>query len=132
MRPFLFIDQNGHDDEWAAGIDARERELASYDRNIESYTSQVASMKDVPKDWPPEVVRFRGMTNEDIKRAGATDEEASLASQLNHRDRVELLLFTEKAEMRKSEAAYTAQLEQLTDTSRRNGAVARHKAKPKP
>ena len=131
-RAFLINDDDANDDELVAGIDAREKELATYDRNIDSFARQLAGMSNLPEDWPPGIVMLRGMPNERIQALAATEADALLASMLNHRDRLRLLLFTETAEMRKSEKAYEAILSQFPDSPRRAQAIARFKAKPKP
>lgn len=98
------------DDEHDATMDAlhgRENELASYDANIEGYTQQLAVMDEkLPKTWPNELEKFKGKSNEQIYVIGGSMEDMLLASKLNYRDRVRMLLFTEQAECRKSEAAY--------------------------
>lgn len=98
------------DDEHDATMDAlhgRENELASYDANVEGYTQQLAAMDaELPKVWPDGLAKYRGKSNEQIYAISGSTEDMLLASKLNHRERVRMLLFTEQAERRKSEAAY--------------------------
>lgn len=106
-RAFLFRSDDDRLDDLMDAIAGREHELASYDANIESYTEQIAAMNGVlPNEWPEELVKFKGRSNEQVFLIGLTGEQADVVSQLNHRERLKMLLFTEKAECRKSELAY--------------------------
>lgn len=121
-------------DEIDAVMDAvagRENELASYDANIEAYTQQLATLDaTLPIEWPADLLKYRGRSNEEIVCSGAVESEASTASQMNHRDRVRMLLFTEKAECRKSELAYCHCLECLpADAVELQAALDRYAAK---
>lgn len=128
-------------DEIDAVMDAvagRENELASYDANIEAYTQQLATLDaTLPIEWPADLLKYRGRSNEEIVCSGAeivcsgaVESEASTASQMNHRDRVRMLLFTEKAECRKSELAYRHCLECLpADAVELQAALDRYAAK---
>jgi hypothetical protein len=128
-RTFLTLTADDRDDALADAISSRERELASYDANIENYTSQLESLAALPVEWPEELVRFRGKQNEQLLAMGATEAQAAAASPLNHRDRLRLLLTTENAECRKSELAYDSLLGLLPVGVRRDAAMARVKAK---
>jgi len=120
-------------DEHDAVMDAvagRENELASYDANVAGYEKQITAMNAaLPAEWPAELAKYKGKSNEQIFAMGAADADADLASQLNHRERVRMLLFTEKAERRKSELAYNHAVSQLpADPAKLNAAKTRFEA----
>ena len=124
-RKFITRVDDDHDSELAQSIADRENELASYYRNIESYTAQLEAMSDVEQEWPAELVRFRGKSNDQIMVLDVSPEDAEKASELNHRDRLKRLLFTEGAEAAKSEIAYDALLKMLPEGPRRDAAFAK-------
>lgn len=106
-RAFLFRSAEDQIDNLMDALVGREHELASYDANIENYTAQLAVMDaELPSEWPEELTKFKGLSNEQVFLMGAAGETAELVSQLNHRERLRMLLFTEKAECRKSEQSY--------------------------
>lgn len=110
-RKFLVYSKEERDCCLVDAIDGREREIASYEANIDGYTSQLLDLEaSLPKMWPDNLVRFRGKSNEQLFAHGMSDditqEDMILVSSLNHRDRIKLLLFTERAELAKSEASY--------------------------
>lgn len=122
------------DDEHDAVMDAlhgRENELASYDANVEGYTKQIAAMDaELPAVWPEALLKFKGKSNEQIHAIGGSMEDMLLASKLNHRERVRMLLFTEQAERRKSEHAYNHCLDCLPkNPAKLEAAKQRHAAK---
>lgn len=132
VREFLTRSQDHDDDLIMESIAAREQELASYDANVDVYASQIDVLtKDAsfPNEMPAEMINLKGKTNEQIKAAGVSDEDALKASQINHLKRVETLHFTEQAERRKSELAYQSLLEMLPEGPRRDAALARYQAK---
>ena len=113
-RAFLTRNPADEHDAVVEAVAGRENELASYDSNVAGYEQQLATLNAaLPADWPPELVKFKGRASEQLAAMGGTDAELLLASQLNHRDRVKFLLFTEKAERAKSELAYSHALSQL-------------------
>lgn len=129
-RNFLTLSNDDVDDKLIEAIAGREQELASYDANIEAYASMLADMDaELPAQWPSELLKFKGKSSEQIYAIGGTDEQMILASKLNHRDRIKMLHFTEQAEMRKSEAAYSKALKKLPAGAKRDAAIARRAAK---
>lgn len=128
-RVFLTRTEEDDDDHIMEAIASREQELAMYDTNIDSYTEQLAMITDVPEDLTGGLERYKGKANEQIILAGANTEDALTASQFNHRERIKMLLFTENAEMKKSELAYMALLNKLPEGERRNAAFNRYQVK---
>jgi hypothetical protein len=131
--PREFITRTPDDDDDAA-IDAvagREQELASYDANVDAYTAQLVSMDSaLPAEWPEGLQRYKGKSNEQIAVIGGELADMELAAAMNHRDRVRMLLFTEKAERAKSEAAYAYSLTLLPkNQAKRTAAINRQKAR---
>jgi hypothetical protein len=106
-RQFLTRTEADEHDAVMEALAGRENELASYDANVVSYAQQLVGMDaTLPPEWPAELVRLQGKSNEQIFAIGTRGDDAILASQLNHRERVRMLLFTETAERAKSETAY--------------------------
>jgi hypothetical protein len=130
-RNFLTRTKEDDHDAVMDAVHGRENELASYDANVEGYTQQLTVMDaELPKEWPKGLLKFKGKTNEQLFAIGGTTEELELASRLNHRERVRMLLFTEKAERRKSEGSYSHCLDSLPkDTVELEAAKQRHAAK---
>lgn len=131
VRNFMTRDSIKEEDAIVDAVAGRENELASYDANIESYTRQLVALDAaLPAEWPPNLAPFRGKSNEQIFAIGGSKEDMLLASQMNHRERVRMLLFTENAEMRKSEQAYAQHKALLpTDATKRQAAIERYKTK---
>ena len=130
-RTFLTRNTADDHDSIIEAVAGRENELASYDRNVAGYEQQLATLNaTLPNDWPAELVKFKGKANEQIAAIGGSDADLLLASQLNHRDRVKLLLFTEKAERSKSELAYNHALTLVpSNQAEKKAALDRYTAK---
>ena len=113
-RAFLTRSPADEHDAVVEAVAGRENELASYDSNVLGYQQQLATLNAaLPAAWPAELTKFKGKASEQLAAIGGTDAELLLASQLNHRDRVKFLLFTEQAERAKTELAYQQCLSQL-------------------
>ena len=130
-RAFLTRTPDDDDDLIMESIASREQELASYDANVTVYLDQIAALDaaGVPLEMPPALAHFKGMPNEEVLRAGVSEADATVISSVNHNCRVRLLLFTERAELKKSEMAYQALLNALPMGPRRATAMARLVAK---
>ena len=129
-RAFLTRTKDDEHDAVVEAVAGRENELASYDANVAAYEQQLVEMAALPLEWPVELAKFRGKASEQLAAMGGTDAELLMASQLNHRDRVKFLLFTEKAERAKSELAYNYCLSQLpTNPVEKKAALERYVAK---
>lgn len=131
-REFITRSADHDDDLLMESIAARESELASYDANVAIYETQCATLKadgSFPNEMPAELAALKGKTNEQLMAMGVPEADAETACCVNHLCRVSTLLFTEKAERRKSELAYQALLEKLPAGERRDAALARYQAK---
>lgn len=124
-RVFLTRDANDNDDHVAENIASREQELSCYYTNIQSYTQQIAAMSDLPDDLVDDLAKFKGKQAETIQSMGATPEQLALATRWNWRERLRVLIVTEKAECAKSELAYDALLAALPKGTRRTAALER-------
>lgn len=130
-RAFLTRTPDDDHDAVVEALAGRENELASYDSNVEGYQQQLATMNlTLPADWPAELIKFKGRASEQLAVIGGSDSELLLAAQLNHRDRIRQLLFTEQAERAKSELAYKFCLTQLpANPAAKKAALDRYVAK---
>lgn len=130
-RNFLTLNEDDEHDAIMDAVHGRENELRSYDANVEGYEKQLVAMNaELPADWPAELLKFKGKSNEQIHAIGGTMDNMLLASKLNHRERVKMLLFTEQAERRKSEHAYNHCLDCLPkDANKLKAAKDRHAVK---
>lgn len=124
-RVFLTRDANDDDDHVAENISSREQELSCYYTNIQSYTEQIAAMSDLPDDLVGDLAKFKGKQAEQIQAMGATAEQIDIATRWNWRERLRVLIVTEKAECSKSELAYDALLAALPEGTRRTTALKR-------
>lgn len=122
---FLTRNANDDDDHLAENIAGREKELSCYYTNIQSYTDQIAAMSDLPDDLEGDLAKFKGKQAEQIQTMGATQEQLDVATRWNWRERLRVLIVTEKAECAKSELAYDALLAALPKGTRRTAALER-------
>lgn len=122
---FLTRDANDDDDHVAENIASREQELSCYYTNIQSYTQQIAAMSDLPDDLPDDLAKFKGKQAETIQSMGATPEQLDIATRWNWRERLRVLIVTERAECAKSELAYDSLLTALPEGTRRTTALER-------
>lgn len=129
-RNFITRKENDDHDAIVDAVAGRENELASYDTNIAAYTQQLIDMDTaLPPTWVG-LERYEGKSAEQIFLIGGTSEEQLLASKLNHRTRVRLLLFTEQVERNKSEVAYAHCKSMLpTDDQKLTDALIRYEMK---
>lgn len=124
-RSFLTRSANDDDDHLAENIASREQELSCYYTNIQSYTEQIAAMSDLPDELEGDLAKFKGKQAEQIQTMGATPEQLDVATRWNWRERLRVLIVTEKAECSKSELAYDALLAALPEGTRRTTALKR-------
>jgi hypothetical protein len=90
----------------ADNVVMREKELFAYDLNISNYTAMLANLPQ--GDWPSDLVQYQTSTLDQVP-----DELDETVSQYQYRDRLRLLIKTEKAERAKSFSVYQALLGQL-------------------
>lgn len=130
-RQFLTRQETDEHDAIVEAVAGRENELASYDNNVTGYEKQIAVLNSqLPAEWPETLLKFKGKSNEQIYIMDGTDADKQLASSLNHRERVKMLLFTEKAERAKSELAYNHCLDCLPkDNGKKKAAFDRYQTK---
>lgn len=124
-RVFLTRKADDDDDHLAENISSREQELSCYYTNIQSYTEQIAAMSDLPDDLVDDLAKFKGKQAEQIQAMGATQKQIDIAVRWNWRERLRVLIVTERAECSKSELAYDALLAALPEGTRRTTAMER-------
>ena len=77
----------------------REMEIYGYQLNIDNYGAMLAGL---PADaWPADLEAFKLMKTEDLPHE-LTDEQVAQIADLQYRDRLRVLVRTEKAEQNKS------------------------------
>ena len=110
-KTFLTISESDNTDIISENIIHREREVYHYYFNIENYE---ALLETLPKgEWPETLVQYRGLSAEKIP-----DEVEDICNDLNYRDRIRLLLKTERQELKKAEAILNVLLEKIPKASR--------------
>ncbi len=92
-----------------ANIVAREREIHSYQVNIDNYN---ALLKALPSSWPDELVKFRGLNTQQIA-ANVPLEQLQAVADLVFSDQVANLLKTEMIEQGKAQHVYNALVSQV-------------------
>jgi len=77
----------------------REMEIYGYQINIDNYTTMLAAL---PADnWPADLEAFRSIKTEDLPHE-LTDDQVDQIGDYQYRDRLRVLVRTEKAEQNKS------------------------------
>ena len=77
----------------------REMEIYGYQLNIDNYGAMLAAL---PADaWPSDLEAFKSIKTEDLPES-LSDEQVAQIADLQYRDRLRVLVRTEKAEQNKS------------------------------
>ena len=77
----------------------REMEIYGYQLNIDNYGAMLAALP--TGDWPADLEAFKTIKTEDLPHDLSDDQVAQIAD-LQYRDRLRVLVRTEKAEQNKS------------------------------
>ena len=77
----------------------REMEIYGYQINIDNYTTMLAALP--ADDWPADLEAFRSIKTEDLPHE-LTDDQVAQIGDYQYRDRLRVLVRTEKAEQNKS------------------------------
>jgi len=77
----------------------REMEIYGYQLNIDNYGAMLSALPS--EDWPAELAAFRAVKTEDLPHE-LTDDQVAQIADLQYRDRLRVLVRTEKAEQNKS------------------------------
>jgi hypothetical protein len=77
----------------------REMEIYGYQLNIDNYGAMLLALSS--EDWPAELAAFRAVKTEDLPHE-LTDDQVAQIADLQYRDRLRVLVRTEKAEQNKS------------------------------
>ena len=109
--PFETLNQDEINLEIAQAIMAREKELFSYQFNIENYTNMLAALPDT--DWPIEIEMYKNIPTESLPDSMPI-ETVELINDYNYRDRLRYLIRTETIEKNKSQRILDALKLQIT------------------
>lgn len=122
---YKYLTQDERDDIVARDIKSREQEHFLYQHNIDKYTHILnEQLKDVPDEWPDDLVKFKGLGSEQLA-AVLKGDDYTLARKLQYKDRVRLLLNTEACQQHICETAHAGSCAQLPDEDRREAAMKR-------
>lgn len=86
-------------------IVGREKEIHSYQMNIDSYTHTLANL---PEEWTDDVAKYKGMSVAQMAEAGITPDAIVKVAQLQLRTRLSMQIITEYAQQATAQAAYDA------------------------
>lgn len=101
----------------------RELEVYGYQMNVDNYTAMLAAL---PLDaWPEDLESYKGTPTENLP-ADMSEDNISLISDYQYRDRIVGLLRTEKVEQRKASRVLDALKAQIGDDY--EALLAAHKA----
>lgn len=92
----------------AEAIVGREQELFHYDLNISNYETMLAALPE--GEWPENIIQYRTSTLDQVP-----DELDQTVTDYQYRDRLRLLVKTERLERSKSHKVYEALLSQLPE-----------------
>jgi hypothetical protein len=92
----------------AEAIVGREQEIFHYDLNISNYEAMLAALPE--GEWPENLVQYRNSTLDQVP-----DELDQRVTDYQYRDRLRLLVKTERLERSKSYKVYEALLSQLPE-----------------
>ena len=116
---FYTINQQKHYEIVASAIVGRELELYHYDLNITNYEAMLLVLPQ--GDWPENLAQYQKMSAEGIPHDVHDD-----VINYQYRDRLSLLLKTEKAERNKTYLVYQALLSQLPEDQKEALIAAAH------
>lgn len=108
---FYTIDQQKNHETIAEAVVGREQELYHYDLNITNYTAMLSALPQ--DDWPENLVQYQRSTLDQVP-----DEYDQTVSDYQYRDRLKMLLKTERLERSKAFRIYEALLNQLPEETR--------------
>jgi hypothetical protein len=108
---FYTITQENEINVIAEAIVAREQEIFYYDMNITNYTILTSTLPQ--DDWPANLVSYKQLPLEQVP-----DEFYDIVNEYQYRDRIKILLKTEKTERNKSVKIYETLLSRLPEENR--------------
>jgi hypothetical protein len=108
---FYTINQTNVTNAIADAVVGREQELFSYDMNIVNYEIMLA---DLPEgEWPENLAQYKRSTLDQVP-----DQLDEIVNQYQYRDRIKMLLKTERLERSKSFKIYEALLSRIPEADR--------------
>lgn len=121
---YSYVSQDEQDDVIAQAIIQREKEHHNYEVNRLNYLNMLDQMSDLPDEWPDNLIQYRGLGGEQLA-AALSGDDYTLASELQFRDRIRVLLTTTMAEQAKVEKVHAALCASLPEGERRDAAIQR-------
>jgi hypothetical protein len=118
MAFYTISDQKKYDT-IAEAIVGREQEIFHYELNITNYEAMLAALPS--DDWPQNLVQYQRATLDQVP-----DEHDQTVTDYQYRDRLRLLVKTERLERSKSVKVYEALLAQLPEDQRESLIAAAH------
>ena len=125
--PFLFLTQDQQDDDLAAAIEGREREIANYDLNSGVFRKVLENYASLPEEWPASIAPHKGQDS-NAAALVLSGDTLDLFNQYAYRDQIRHLLKTNDAEREKSRKVYEALIASIP-ADRLDAAVQRLKQK---
>jgi hypothetical protein len=89
----------------------REVEIHGYQINIDNYTTMLSSLPTT--DWDSDIENYRNSTISDLPHS-LTDEQIDRINDFQYRDKLRILLRTERSEQNKSQRVLDALKSQIT------------------
>jgi lipopolysaccharide export LptBFGC system permease protein LptF len=108
---FYTINQQKNYETIAEAVVGREQEIYHYDLNITNYEAMLLSLPQ--DDWPENLVQYQRSTLDQVP-----DEHDQTVSDYQYRDRIKVLLKTERLERNKAFRIYEVLLNQLPEDQR--------------
>lgn len=126
---YKYLTQDDQHDVVAQAIIQREKEHHNYELNRLNYLHMLEQLnKELPADFPEDLKKFRSLGSEQLADVLSGDE-LDLASKLQFRDRVQMLLSTTIIEQTKVELVHAALEAALPKGDLRTAAIERVQAK---
>jgi hypothetical protein len=108
---FYTINQTNVTNAIADAVVGREQELFSYDMNIVNYEIMLAGLPE--GEWPENLAQYKRSTLDQVP-----DQLDEIVNQYQYRDRIKMLLKTERLERTKSFKIYEALLSRIPEADR--------------
>jgi hypothetical protein len=108
---FYTINQTNVTNAIADAVVGREQELFSYDMNIVNYEIMLAALPE--GEWPENLAQYKRSTLDQVP-----DQLDEIVNQYQYRDRIKMLLKTERLERSKSFKIYEALLSRIPEADR--------------
>lgn len=122
------ITQDDHDRNLAQSIEMREQEVYQYQINVNNFESMIASLGNLPVVWPAHLVRYKGLTRDEMAAQIEDDADLEIASGLAFRDELRMRVRSEKMEQRKAKMVLDTLVNGCPDVAKIRAIIAQLKA----